>query len=37
MAFRKSAIESVNYFDDRLDVGAAGCSGSETGLEFWPI
>jgi hypothetical protein len=20
MAFRKSAIESVNYFDDRLDV-----------------
>jgi hypothetical protein len=35
MAFRKSAIESVNYFDDRLDVGA-GCSGSEIGLEFWP-
>jgi hypothetical protein len=28
MAFRKSAIESVNYFDDRLDVGAAGCSGA---------
>ena len=32
MAFRKSAIESVNYFDDRLDVGAAGCSGDS---EIW--
>jgi glycosyltransferase involved in cell wall biosynthesis len=32
MAFRKSAIEKVNYFDDRLDVGAAGCSGDS---EIW--
>lgn len=32
MAFRKSAIEDVNYFDDRLDVGAAGCSGDS---EIW--
>jgi len=32
MAFRKSAIEEVNYFDDRLDVGAAGCSGDS---EIW--
>jgi hypothetical protein len=31
MAFR-NAIESVNYFDDRLDVGAAGCSGDS---EIW--
>jgi glycosyltransferase involved in cell wall biosynthesis len=27
MAFRKTAIEAVNFFDDRLDVGAAGCNG----------
>ena len=32
MAFRKSAIQAVNYFDDRLDVGAAGCSGDS---EIW--
>ena len=32
MAFRKKAIEQVNYFDDRLDVGAAGCSGDS---EIW--
>jgi len=32
MAFRKMAIERVNYFDDRLDVGAAGCSGDS---EIW--
>ncbi|CAM4203955.1 glycosyltransferase family 2 protein [Gillisia limnaea] len=32
MAFRKRAIEKVNYFDDRLDVGAAGCSGDS---EIW--
>jgi cellulose synthase/poly-beta-1,6-N-acetylglucosamine synthase-like glycosyltransferase len=32
MAFRKSAIKGVNYFDDRLDVGAAGCSGDS---EIW--
>ncbi len=32
MAFRKSAIEKVNYFDQRLDVGAAGCSGDS---EIW--
>ncbi len=27
MAFRKSIFEEVGYFDERLDVGAAGCSG----------
>lgn len=32
MAFRKKAIEFVNYFDERLDVGAAGCSGDS---EIW--
>jgi len=32
MAFRKTAIEAVNYFDDRLDVGAAGCNGDS---EIW--
>lgn len=32
MAFRKKAIEDVNYFDERLDVGAAGCSGDS---EIW--
>ena len=32
MAFRKMAIEDVNYFDERLDVGAAGCSGDS---EIW--
>lgn len=32
MAFRKSLLESVGYFDERLDVGAAGCSGDS---EIW--
>ena len=32
MAFRKAAFELVGYFDERLDVGAAGCSGDS---EFW--
>ena len=32
MAFRKSALEQVGYFDERLDVGAAGCSGDS---EIW--
>ncbi|MEJ7770118.1 MAG: glycosyltransferase family 2 protein, partial [Chitinophagaceae bacterium] len=32
MAFRKSLFEQVGYFDERLDVGAAGCSGDS---EFW--
>lgn len=27
MAFRKNIFEEVGYFDERLDVGAAGCSG----------
>jgi glycosyltransferase involved in cell wall biosynthesis len=32
MAFRKTLLESVGYFDERLDVGAAGCSGDS---EIW--
>ncbi len=32
MAFRKAAFEIVGYFDERLDVGAAGCSGDS---EIW--
>ncbi|MBV8682293.1 MAG: glycosyltransferase family 2 protein [Caulobacteraceae bacterium] len=32
MAFRRSVFERVGYFDERLDVGAAGCSGDS---EFW--
>lgn len=32
MAFRKKALEVVDYFDIRLDVGAAGCSGDS---EIW--
>jgi GT2 family glycosyltransferase len=32
MAFRREAFERVGYFDERLDVGAAGCSGDS---EFW--
>lgn len=32
MAFRKTALEEVGYFDERLDVGAAGCSGDS---EIW--
>jgi GT2 family glycosyltransferase len=32
MAFRKSVFEDVGYFDERLDAGAAGCSGDS---ELW--
>ncbi|KIC92326.1 glycosyltransferase family 2 protein [Flavihumibacter sp. ZG627] len=32
MAFRKDILEKVNYFDERLDAGAAGCSGDS---EIW--
>lgn len=32
MAFRRGAFEIAGYFDERLDVGAAGCSGDS---EFW--
>lgn len=32
MAFRRRAFETVGYFDERLDVGAAGCSGDS---EYW--
>jgi len=32
MAFRRETFERVGYFDERLDVGAAGCSGDS---EFW--
>lgn len=32
MAFRKIAFDLVGYFDERLDVGASGCSGDS---EFW--
>jgi len=32
MAFRKQALENVGFFDERLDVGAAGCSGDS---EIW--
>lgn len=32
MAFRCQVFELVGYFDERLDVGAAGCSGDS---EFW--
>ena len=32
MAFRKSAFEKAGYFDERLDVGAAGCNGDS---EMW--
>lgn len=32
MAFRKSLFDEVGYFDERLDVGAAGCSGDS---ELW--
>lgn len=32
MAFRRKAFEEVGGFDERLDVGAAGCSGDS---EFW--
>jgi GT2 family glycosyltransferase len=32
MAFRKAIFEKVGYFDERLDAGAAGCSGDS---EMW--
>lgn len=32
MAFRKAIFQEVGYFDERLDVGAAGCSGDS---ELW--
>lgn len=32
MAFRKDVFEKVGYFDELLDVGAAGCSGDS---EMW--
>ena len=32
MAFRKQIFDEVGYFDERLDVGAAGCSGDS---ELW--
>jgi glycosyltransferase involved in cell wall biosynthesis len=32
MAFRREIFEEVGYFDERLDVGAAGCSGDS---ELW--
>jgi glycosyltransferase involved in cell wall biosynthesis len=32
MAFRRETFERAGFFDERLDVGAAGCSGDS---EFW--
>ncbi|TKC02337.1 glycosyltransferase family 2 protein [Pedobacter cryotolerans] len=32
MAFRREIFEQVGWFDERLDVGASGCSGDS---EFW--
>ena len=32
MAFRRACFETVGMFDERLDVGAAGCSGDS---EYW--
>ncbi len=32
MAFRREAFELAGFFDERLDVGAAGCSGDS---EMW--
>lgn len=32
MAFRKDVLEKLNFFDTRLDVGAAGCNGDS---EMW--
>jgi GT2 family glycosyltransferase len=32
MAFKREIFEDVGYFDERLDVGAAGCSGDS---ELW--
>jgi glycosyltransferase involved in cell wall biosynthesis len=32
MAFRREVVRAVGLFDERLDVGAAGCSGDS---EYW--
>ncbi|WP_150290579.1 glycosyltransferase family 2 protein [Sphingobium estronivorans] len=32
MAFRRDVFDRVGYFDERLDVGQAGCSGDS---EYW--
>ncbi|HKP31432.1 MAG TPA: glycosyltransferase [Chitinophagaceae bacterium] len=32
MAFRRNIFEKIGYFDERLDVGAAGCNGDS---ELW--
>ncbi len=32
MAFRKTIFDEIGLFDERLDVGAAGCSGDS---EYW--
>lgn len=32
MAFRRSIFDAIGYFDERLDVGQAGCSGDS---EYW--
>ncbi|WP_443750140.1 glycosyltransferase family 2 protein [Asticcacaulis solisilvae] len=32
MAFRREIFDKIGYFDERLDVGASGCSGDS---EFW--
>jgi glycosyltransferase involved in cell wall biosynthesis len=32
MAFRKTIFDRIGYFDERLDVGQAGCSGDS---EYW--
>jgi GT2 family glycosyltransferase len=32
MAFRRSVFTTIGYFDERLDAGAAGCSGDS---EYW--
>lgn len=32
MAFRRGVVDSAGLFDERLDVGAAGCSGDS---EYW--
>lgn len=32
MAFRRAVVEKVGLFDERLDVGASGCSGDS---EYW--
>ena len=32
MAFRRGIFDEIGYFDERLDVGQAGCSGDS---EYW--